>query len=109
MNYDAFKKDVLYAVARNGGSLYEDSLPEHLRTLDRLDYHLHLRQMKDERLVERLWTTGQDDVLVIASWKPSKPYLSLQDDGWDWVRKDRALDTPPESKRESNSSGPAGS
>ena len=92
MSYDDFKKDVLYAVARNGGSLYEDSLPKPQVELDRLDFHLHLQQLRAEKLVTRSWsqaTPAGFDVFGLPA-RQSKPYLELTNDGWEWVREDRS-------------------
>ena len=95
VSYDDFRKVVLYAVARNGGSLYQDSLPPRVTELDPIDFYLHLRQMQDEELVDRKWSRGVPKALeaIFGAEERSKPYLELQPSGWEWVRKDRALDT----------------
>ena len=114
MSYDDFRKAVLYAVARNGGSLYEESFPASVAALDRLDFHLHLQQMQDQELANRKWSKAVPasfSVLTGETPRKSQPYLVLTPAGWDWVRQDReaargqsaagsgaSADTPPKTR-----------
>ena len=99
VEYEDFKKDTLYQLARNGGTRYEENVRKKFERLDSLDYHLHLRQLQDDGLLERHRTKASSplDILVfVASPRESQAYLELTDSGWDWVRQSRLSDSIPD-------------
>ena len=57
--YEEFKKEALYALARNGGLLFLTPFRDKFaKGMDPLDYQLHLRQLQDQKLVVRGQTEG---------------------------------------------------
>ena len=101
--YEDFKKDTLYALARNGGSMYLSDLRSKYDELnmDALDFHLHLRQMQDEKLVDRSLVTDTSSTsgseLSILIRRPRKrSCVDLTAAGWDWVRQHRAAEMSAE-------------
>ena len=92
VEYEDFKKGTLYELARNGGTRNEIEVRKRFKRLDSLDYHLHLRQLQDDGLLERRWTKASStfDELMLGSGRTvAQPYLELTDSGWSWVRKNR--------------------
>lgn len=92
LTYEEFRKKVAFALARNGGlmaradvvSLFPDDM-------DRIDFHLHLRQMLGEGLVEQDTRTVEAPNAVFPGLQQTRrrTYLELSRDGWDWVREER--------------------
>lgn len=73
VQYEQFKGAVLYAVGRAGGSYDLDALLEEFQPeIDPLDFHLHVRRLRQEALVE-----------------PMQGRLFLNDKGWDWLAANR--------------------
>lgn len=94
--YDDFKKAVLYRIARNDGSMYLSDLRSACgEGMDDLDYFLHLRELEDEKLVERDRTVDPEAQSDPVAWltKRTVPYIRLTSGGWNWVRQDRATST----------------
>ncbi len=92
--YAEFKREALYALVRNGGSLYLSDFRDmkFVKAIDALDYQLHLRQLQDERLVVRSQSQGSTDILKLGLGGPARTYVELTAAGWDWVRDHRAVE-----------------
>ena len=87
--YEEFKGAVLYELARRDGFRTLEHVRGDHKALDAIDFHLHLRKLQDERLIERGVTKGSVGLEILATRTPPQKYVELAPAGWAWVRKHR--------------------
>ncbi len=62
---------------------------------DALDFHLHLRQIQGEELIERsrVDIPARGEISVLIRGTETRTRVDLTAAGWDWVREQRTAET----------------
>ena len=86
--YEEFRKKVAFALGRRGGWMDRSEVIRLFpKDMDRIDFHLRLRQMLSDRLVEQDTRTvdAPNAMFPALQQKVRRTYVELTAVGWDWV------------------------